>query len=60
MKKDVCGSREQYMGPTDSVIPVKCVDIQKVGGPVSVFHVNALLVKKKKMRNAKRTIFIRI
>ena len=59
MKKDVCGSHEQYMGPTDSVIPVKCVDIQKVGGPVSVFHMNALLVKKKR-RNAKRTIFIRI
>ena len=60
MKKDVCGSRKQYTGPTDSVISVKCVDVQKVGGPVSVFHVNALLVKKKKMRNAKRTIFIRI
>ena len=60
MKKDICGSRKQYTGPTDSVISVKCVDVQKVGGPVSVFHVNALLVKKKKKCETQNAPFLSV
>ena len=33
-KKNVCGSREQYMGPTDGAIAVKCVDVQRVVDPM--------------------------
>ena len=32
VKKDVCGSREQCTGPTNSAISDQCVDVQSASG----------------------------
>ena len=32
VENDVCGSRKQYMGPTDNAILDQCVDVQSTSG----------------------------
>ena len=32
VENDVCGSREQYMEPTDNAILDQCVDVQSTSG----------------------------
>ena len=64
MKKDVCGSREQCMGPINSAISDQCVDVQSASGsrakytrPTgrSVPHVKPTTsIKKKKKKLRKR------
>ena len=62
VKKDVCGSREQCRGPTNSAISDQYVDVQSASGsralctgPTgrSVPHVKPTSGKKKKGRNVK-------
>ena len=65
VKKDVCGSREQYIGPTNSAISDQCVDVQSASGshapctgPTgrSVPHVKPTSSKKKKEKKKGRNV----
>ena len=58
LKKEVCGSREQCMGPTDRHIPVKILLVKEVVGPMhsagthwqTKFHVKRASQLRKKKR----------
>ena len=59
VKKDVCGSREQCIGPTNSAISDQCVDVQNasrsralctVPTGRSIPHVKPTSSKKKKKK----------
>ena len=63
VKKDVCGSREQCIGPINSAISDQCVDVQSASGsralctgPTdrSVPHVKPTSGKKKKRKKRER------